>query len=107
MVLGHGFVGRFVAALSKRILILREPFLVQYRVHVILACGQQCHQPKPGDDQSSLWCLQSTTEYVPNVALRFDYGQAPGSGTAGCSLFYSNRFDSKLSDINGLTTFRV
>ena len=48
--------------------------------------------------------MQSTTEYVPNVALRFDYGQAPGSGTAGCSLFYSDRFDSKLSAINGLAS---
>ena len=48
--------------------------------------------------------LQSTTEYVPNVGLRFDYSQTAGTGTPGCSLFYSDRFDSKLSAINGLAT---
>lgn len=34
------------------------------------------------------------------MGLRFDYAQT--AGTAGCSLFYSDRFDSKLSAINGL-----
>ena len=44
--------------------------------------------------------MQSTTQNVPNVGLRFDYAQT--TGTVGCSLFYSDRFDSKLSAINGL-----
>ncbi len=47
-------------------------------------------------------CLQSTTETVPNVALRFDYSQAAGTGTAGCSLFFSDRLDDKLSARSGL-----
>lgn len=50
------------------------------------------------------WHLQSTTEYVPNVALRFDYSQTPGSGTAGCSLFYSDRFDDTLISRHLLNT---
>ncbi len=50
------------------------------------------------------WCSQSTSTYVPNIALRFDYSQSPGSGTSGCSLFYSDRYDNKLSAINGLAS---
>ena len=47
-------------------------------------------------------CLQSATDYVPNVGIRFDYTQTAGTGTAECSLFYCDRFDNKLSAINGL-----
>ncbi len=48
--------------------------------------------------------LQSSTEYVPNIGLRFDYSQSAGTGSSGCSLFYSDRYDSKLSAINGLAS---
>lgn len=50
----------------------------------------------------SMVCLQSTTDTVPNVSLRFDYTQTAGTGTAGCSLYFSDRFDDKLSARNGL-----
>ena len=47
-------------------------------------------------------CLQTTTKEFPNVGIRFEYSQT--SGSAGCSLFYSDRYDNKLSAINGLAS---
>jgi len=44
--------------------------------------------------------MQSNTPYVPNVGLRYDFKET--SGTPSCSLFFSDRFDSELSAINGL-----
>ena len=62
---------------------------------------QAKHQCKDGQN-SPFVCLQSATDYVPNVGIRFDYTQTAGTGTAECSLFYCDRFDNKLSAINGL-----
>ncbi|BDA45136.1 hypothetical protein COCOBI_06-6160 [Coccomyxa sp. Obi] len=45
---------------------------------------------------------KSQTTYVPNIGLRFDFTQKAGTGTPSCSLFFSDRFDSKLSAVNGL-----
>lgn len=51
---------------------------------------------------AALCGMQSETKFVPNVGLRFDYKQT--TGTPSCSLFLSDRFDSKLSAINGLAS---
>ncbi|CAL8469107.1 g8648 [Coccomyxa elongata] len=57
-----------------------------------------------GSDVTVTLTTESKSTFVPNIGLRFDFTQDKGSGTPSCSLFFSDRFDSKLSAINGLKT---